>query len=359
MARNLEDSGGCASESSSLLPESNNNDHKNGREGYASLWAAFGLIWVLTAAQAVTRWMFSSDFSPAPVLGSDTYPLFRMIGLRVLEMTSIGVVLGFSYFCIVNPLWTTHMTSDGPSKQYTGQLSLDGKFVIGGIIAWITDGFLNCREYLFAWNSHSINMGVWTRFLPFHNPHGPKQYAEGLLWGMPMYVYFCAGVAIMSCEVVIKPLRKRWPRITDAQLFVVIWICEFVFDFVVENIIIRGTHAYAFPKTFGSLTLWKGEVHQFPIYESVFVATLGSAYTKARLDAIKDPKGLSPIERGFERWPKRLQASIRALAVIGFCAAATISIYHLPLNWLGFIGDSTSKLPSYMRPGSDRGQMIY
>jgi hypothetical protein len=63
---------------------------------------------------------------------------------------------------------------------------------------------------------------------------------------MPMHAYFCAGVAIMSCEVVVKPLKKRWPRITDAQLFVAIWICEFVFDFVVENIIIGGTHAYAF-----------------------------------------------------------------------------------------------------------------
>jgi hypothetical protein len=160
MACDFEDSGGCASESSSLLPESINNDHKNGRDDYASLWAAFGLIWVLTAAQAVIRWMFSSDFSPVFVLGPNAYPLFRTIRLRALEITSIRVVLGFSYFCIVNPLWITNMTSDGPSKQYTDQLSLDGEFVIGGIIAWITDGFLNCREYLFAWNSHSINMGV-------------------------------------------------------------------------------------------------------------------------------------------------------------------------------------------------------
>ncbi|KAH8761728.1 hypothetical protein BGZ57DRAFT_992721 [Hyaloscypha finlandica] len=358
MVRGLEDGDGFPSESSSLLPRSTKDDHKNARRGFVTLWAAFGLIWVLTAVQAVIRWIFSSDFSPAPVLGPDAYPLFRMIGLRVLEVASVGVVLGFAYFCVIAPLWTTNTTLDGPAKQYTGRLSLDGKFVIGGIVAWITDGFLNCREYLFAWNAHSVNMGVWTRFLPFHNPHGPTQYAEGLLWGMPMYVYFCAGVAIVACEVVVKPLRKRWPGVTDAQLFVVIWVCEFVFDFVVENTIIRGTHAYSFPKTFGPLTLWKGEVHQFPIYESVFVATLGSAYTRARMDAIEDPKGLSPVEKGYERWPKILQAPVRALAVIGFCAAATILIYHLPLNWLGLIGDSTSRLPSYMRPGSDRDQIL-
>lgn len=82
------------------------------------------------------------------------------------------------------------------------------------------------------------------------------------------------------------------------------------------------------------------------------MATLGSAYTKARIDALADPQGLSPVEKGYQRWPKKLQGPIRALAVIGFCAAATMSFYHLPLNWLGLIGDSKSNLPSYMLPGS-------
>lgn len=177
-------------------------------------------------------------------------------------------------------------------------------------------------------------------------------------YGACRCIYILCWVAILACEMVVKPLRKRLPRITDAQLFVVIWVCEFVFDVVVENTIIRGTHAYAFPKTFGPLMLRKGEVHQFPIYESVLAATLGSAYTSARMVAIEDPKGLSPVERGYERWPKMLQAPVRAFAVLGFCAAATILIYHLPLNWLGLIGDSTSILPSYMRPGSDKPQIF-
>ncbi|PVH76690.1 hypothetical protein DL98DRAFT_574242 [Cadophora sp. DSE1049] len=358
MARDLEDNGECVSESSSLLPGHTGNGHKIARGGFASLWAFIGAIWVITASQAVLRWLFSSDFSPAPVLGPDPYPIFRMVGLRIVETVSFGVLLGFVYFCVVTPLWVTNMTSDGPVKRYTGRLSLDGKFVIAGIVAWISDGFLNCREYLFAWNAHSINMGVWTEFLPFHNPQGPKQYAEAILWGMPMYVYFCAGVALVACEVIVKPLRKRWPGITDAQLFVVIWICEFAFDFTVENIIIRGTHAYAFPKTYGPLTLWKGEVHQFPIYESVCVATLGSTYTRARMSAMDDPTGLSPVEKGYERLPKKLQDPVRALAVIGFCGVATILFYHLPLNWFGLIGDSLSTLPDYMRPGSDRDQML-
>lgn len=321
--------------------------------GYVTLWAAFGLIWVLTALQAVVRWIFSPDFASAPVIGPDHYATWRHVFLRILEVASMGVVLAFLYFCVFRPLWTITLTLDGPVRKYTGRLSLDGKFVIGGICAWIADGFLNCREYLFAWNAHSVNMGVWTKFLPFHNPDGPMQYAEGLLWGMPMYVYFCAGVALVACTVV-APLRKKYPGMSNEILLAILWCGEFVFDFVLENIIIRTTHAYAFPKTYKPLTLWSGEVHQFPIYESIFVATLGSAYTRARMSAMEDPKGLSPVERGYERWPVVLHETVRALAVIGFCAAATISFYHLPLNWLGLIGNSIGALPTYMLPGSSQ-----
>jgi len=341
-----------SSESSPLLNTPPKPTESN-RGGYATLWASFGLIWVLTALQAVIRWIFSPDFAVAPVIGPDHYATWRMVFLRILEAASMGVVLAFLYFCVFRPLWITRLTLDGPETKYTGHLSLDGKFVIGGICAWIADGFLNCQVYLFAWNAHSVNLGVWTRFLPFHNPSGPTQYAEGLLWGMPMYVYFCAGVALVACTVV-APLRKRYPGMSDVTLMVVIWCGEFVFDFVLENVIIRTTHAYAFPKTYKPLTLWSGEVHQFPIYESVFVATLGSAYTRARMSAMEDPKGLSPVERGYERWPAVLHDAVRALAVIGFCAAATISFYHLPLNWLGIIGDSIGALPSYMLPGSSQ-----
>lgn len=62
-------------------------------------------------------------------------------------------------------------------------------------------------------------------------------------------------------------------------------------------------------------------------------------------------RSLSPLERGFERWRPALQPSVRTLAVIGFCCAATILIYHLPFNWLGVIGSSMANLPSYLMPG--------
>ena len=60
---------------------------------------------------------------------------------------------------------------------------------------------------------------------------------------------------------------------------------------------------------------------------------------------------LSPVERGVDRWRPSFQPGTRTLAVIGFCCAATILIYHLPFNWLGIVGASTAHLPTYMWPG--------
>ena len=63
-------------------------------------------------------------------------------------------------------------------------------------------------------------------------------------------------------------------------------------------------------------------------YESFRVATLALVFTWMRLQVIKEGAesvdGLSPVERGFERWRPALQLGVRTLAQIGFCSAAII-----------------------------------
>jgi hypothetical protein len=114
------------------------------------------------------------------------------------------------------------------------------------------------------------------------------------------------------------------------SLLAIVFVGEFAFDFVVENLAIRLTHGYAYAQTYGPLTLWAGSQFQFPLYESFLVAALGLLYTWMRLQAVSSDDGLSPVERGFDRWSPALQSTVRTLAAIGFCCAATILIYHLP-----------------------------
>ncbi len=308
------------------------------RTGGATVWAAIAIVWLVVAVQALARWVFSPDFGPAPLLGPDRMPTWNMVGLRVFEGLSLIVLVCMVWFCVVVP-W-----------RRTGRLSLDGKFVIGGLAAFVADAFLNSYTYLFAWNAHNVNIGVWTAFLPFHNADTSSRYAESLLWGPPMYVYFCAGVAIVGCKAYFA-LRSRLPNLSNVSLLTIVFVGEFAFDFAVENVAIRVTHGYAYAQTYGPLTLWSGSQFQFPLYESFLVAALGLLYTWMRLQASQSVDGRSPLERGFERWRPGLQPAVRTLAVVGFCCAATILIYHLPFNWLGIIGASTADLPSYLLPG--------
>ncbi|ORW23587.1 hypothetical protein AWC19_10945 [Mycobacterium palustre] len=264
-------------------------------------------------------------------------PLSNLVALRIFEGLSIALLAYLVWACVVLP-W-----------RRSGALSLDGKFVLGGMAAFVADAFLNCYTYLFAWNANNVNLGVWTAYLPFHNPAASSRYAESLLWGPPMYVYFCAGVAIVGCPAYFA-LRSRWPRLSNVSLLAIVFVGEFVFDFVVENLAIRLTYGYAYAQTYGPLTLWAGSQFQFPLYEPFLVAALGLLYTWMRLQAIPCG-GRSPVERGFDRWSPAMQSTISTLAVIGFCCAATILIYHLPFNWLGIIGTSKAHLPTYMWPG--------
>lgn len=310
-----------------------------GRQGPATFLAAIGLVWFLICVEVVARWVTSGEeFTPAPRIGPDSMEDWRLIALRVFEAISLAVMAAFVWYCVIDPL------------RKTRTLSLDGKFVIGGIICFVADAFLNVQQYLFAWNSANVNRGVWVRFLPFHNPDAPSRYAESLIWGPPMYIYFCAGVAIVACHEA-KRVRLRWPAMTKFRVFVCVFIFEFVFDFAVENIVIRTTHAYAFAKTYEPLTLWAGKVHQFPIYESVLVAFVGCVFTWARMEAEERPVGQSPIEFGAERWRPALQPYVRNFAVLGFCMVTLVLVYHLPFNWLGLIGTSYAHLPSYLLPG--------
>jgi hypothetical protein len=330
-------------------------EEKYPTHGFATTWAAWGVIWSTLSLTVLIRWISSpTEFSPAPHVNSTPMPLWRLIALRFVEALSLAVLLAFIFYSVAKPLY------------HRREFTLDGKFVIGGLIALVSDGFLNGQQYIFAWNSYAVNMGSWAAFMPFHHHGTPTRYTESLLWGPPMYVYFCAGVAIGGCKLHHK-LRARYPAISTEAIFAIVWLDALVFDFCLENAIISTTHAYAFSKTYGPLTLWAGRVNQFPIYESFFVATLGTLFTYLRVQALECSEGLSPVERGYQRWRAGvgfrgrrygggwLPGVVRAFAVIGFCSASCVLCYHLPLNWLGVIGDCKGALPDYLMPGEWEG----
>lgn len=309
------------------------------RGGYVGAWAIVGALLLTLTLSIWGRWIFSStEFSPAPILGPDEIPTWNLVVLRIEEALSFLEMAALFTFAVVLPL------------RRFGRLGLDAKIALGCLIGSVTDGVLNMHEYLFAWNANSVNMGSWASFIPTAGADHQSRYAEALLWGIPMYTYFCIGVAIYGCRLILR-LRVRYPGISNARALGVVFVLACIFDIVVENLVIRLGHGYAFTQTPSALTINAGSQFQFPLYEMVCVALLGVMFTGLRLSAVDSPDGLSYVERGFHRLRPGLQSPARWLAVIGWCITTLFVVYHLPFQFFGLTGDSIADLPSYMLPG--------
>jgi len=309
-------------------------DHRGG----AGVWALVGVVLAGMALTTWARWILSSDqFGAVAVLGPDTMPTWRLVLLRISEALSLAEMGILIYLVAVRPL-----------RRGAG-LGLDAKITVGCLLGSFADGFLNTHEYLFAWNQRSINAGSWSSFMPFASHDQNHRYAEGIVWGTPMYAYFCIGVALIAVPA-IQRMRRRWPGIRNGTALTVVFLAACAFDFVVENIFIRLDHGYAYVKAPSSVTLFSGSQYQLPLYEMVLVAALGVFFTNMRLSGADSPDGRSWPERGLGRLHERLQSLTSWLAVIGASMTAFILLYHLPFNWFGLIGDSTAYLPSYLLP---------
>lgn len=301
------------------------------------IWAAVGVIWLMVCVTAMYGWLSGPDFGAPEIQGPDKYPASQLVGLRVVEALSTGVLGVAVYFLAWRPWWRDR------------DVTLDALLLLGGITGFVMDCWLNTQAYLFAFNAHSINLGAWAASLPFHKDDVPSHYSESLLWGMPMYIYFCAALGYVG-TLCARRLQSRWPGASVQSILLVLFAGDVLFDFVVENVIIRTTAAYAFVQTYEPLTLWAGESYQFPFYESLLVGLVSVAFTYARWSMDWDRHGLSIIERGALSVPERLELPARALAAIGYCAVVLMVCYHLPLNWVSLAGDSFADIPSYLAP---------
>lgn len=310
---------------------------KLGEKSGVRVWAVIGVLGIFLSAYCYFSWITSVDFQPVPIQGPDVFEGWRAVALRVFEALSAVVMVVFVGFGIVRPL------------VKSGRLSLLGKMILGGVVGFVLDAFLNVNQYMFAWNQNNINTGVWSPWLPLHQHDAPGQYAESFLWGLPMYVYFAAFVAFFAFKSA-SFLHKKFPNLRRSHIYLLLFVEAFLFDLVVENIIIRTTEAYAYPQTIEAVTLFAGSRYQYPLTEAFLVALVGLCFTWLNIQASESPDGRTPVERGLHRVPARWRETVSTLAVIGFCFTVLLCIYHVPYGWLNLHATSFADLPSYMLP---------
>lgn len=298
--------------------------------GYAVyVWAVLGLLACVLSFTVFGQWIASDTaFQPVPITEADAMTANGLMMLRLVEAISTLVALWALSYYLVLP-WVR-----------SGKISIRGLLLLGALVSYVLDITVNYSDYWMAWNKHAVNLGTWGEFFPGHT--GPTQYAEAMLWGPPMYLYF--GVALGYIQLfVIDNLRRRF-NAGFALALSVSFVAAFLADFVAESLIIR-TEAYAWANVVGSLSVWAGTQYQFPLYESLLVAMYSTGYTLLMMSDRKN--GISFIEHGVDRLSGVSRELVRFLAATGFAASMT-AMYFIGFNLFSHQADTRVELPSYL-----------
>ena len=298
--------------------------------GAVKLWAVVGAGAVLLALTTYARWIVSDDFAAAHT-GPDDYE--HLWVLRSVEVASVVFVLAFAWFCVGRPLLRER------------RVPFDGKLLIGLMIAYVVDPTFNSFGHNFAMNAHSVDVGAWGDQLPLFTAPGQGRLAEALLWAAPLYVYCGIAAAMLGCALLDR-LRRRFPAMSTVGLYFVLYLTFVVGDFAFEFGMFVAPQLYVFPGVDGDLSLFAGELYQFPIYHSLFAGLFAGAITWLR-DS-RDDSGRSAIERGADHLGTRLRGTLSFLAITGYATVAAFFGYFLPFSYASMRADTYTDLPSYL-----------
>jgi hypothetical protein len=307
--------------------------------GTVNFWAALGGVVAVSFVYLLVRWALSDDFAP-PDPGPDHYKYLWW--LRTVEVASVLAVLSFGWFTVIRP-WLR-----------TRRVPFDGKLLLGLMLAYQVDPILNYYNPSFLMNAHSVNLGAWSNGIPGYSSPGQGQMAEGFLWAMPLYMYFGLLAAIIGGRV-LAWLGQRLPSASSVSLYAMLFVLITIGDFFVEFTALVYPQLYVFAGTPTSLTLFAGQIYQFPVYHCVFAAVFAVMITWLRQS--RDAAGVSAVERGLDRLAVggRIKGLLSFLAITGWATVSALG-YFLPFAWMSMQADSYPQLPSYLTTSAYCGQ---
>lgn len=309
--------------------QKNENETIRGKVAPIWYWAGFGLIIFIFACIVYGRWLLDPTQAVPVTIPDNSMTGSEIFKIRVLEFISTSVALITLWIYMIKPLIKER------------RVPIEGFILIGSLFGYVFDTTINYVNYVMAWNVHSINIGTWAAYFPGHT--GPVHYAEALLWGPSMYMYFGLLLGLIQYKI-IEATRSK---IGTHGAFALSFAAAFTFDLVVESFIIRTTQAYAYPHIVSALSAWVGQQYQFPLYASFLVASYSSIYVLFKYSSIRNKESF--VERGALLLPKHLKLPVRFLAGVGF-AALPIIVYFGGMLFFGLFAETSVQLPTYLLP---------
>lgn len=311
-------------------------------------WAAVGGFFVLLQMFIFARWVGSEHFVRT-LPGSTPQPVFHMYVMWLFQAAIPLIMLaGWGWIA-----WQT---------RRDGRLPAYGLIMLGWASVYWQDPLINYVRPSFSYSSYWLNFGSWCELVPgWLSPNGSKM-PEPLLFGAGAYAFFVP-LSALICLGWMRLAKRFVPNINTLGLLAVAIVSMFFTDLLAEGaMVVIGVYSYL--GVIHSLSLFPGELYQFPLYESLLGG--GCAAATGALFYFRDDKGNMLVERGLENLQrKRGSELLRVLAVSGFVnvvlGAYTVLFIFLNLQLDPFPNNTPSyflngvcgKGTSYECPGPD------
>ncbi|KRD14343.1 hypothetical protein ASE48_04855 [Mycobacterium sp. Root265] len=273
------------------------------------------------------RWITGPYFERVPQ-GPSEPPLFMKIPLMANAII-LWLALPFAlWFFFIKP-W-----------RQERRITLDGMLLISMGLMFFQDPFLNYFNTWCTYNTWLFNMGSWAPYIPgWTSAEEPgAMVAEPLLTNAPGYAYGVLMITIIGCWIMRK-IKTRWPNISTLRLIAVTYAIAFVFDFVMEALVLLPTGLYTYPGAIRALSFNAGTYYQWPVYEGLMWGAVQTALCCLRF--FTDDRGRTIVERGLDsvRGGFVRQQFTRFLAIFAGVSACFFIFYNIPAIWLGMHAD--------------------
>lgn len=307
------------------------------RKVNGSRWfVTIGVLSLLMTAYLAIAWIVSGDATRTPT-GSDPVPAATKAWAIGWQIVGPLAFAAFAVYC-----WRR--------SRREGRLHIDALLLIAWTVAiWLDPATTNFFRTQMLYNSYLVNFGSWAEHIPGWLSPNARFFPEPLLsWGS-LYGVTSLGATLIGCAAMHRA-KRRWPNMGKVGVVLSGFAAIALADLILEVIFIR-TQLYAYAGAIQSLSIWGGERHQFPVYESIIFGACWTA--SAALRYFRDDRGRTIVERRIneERLSPPRAAGLRFLAVTGFVTTIYV-IYSLVFSLTTLWGDPFPKgYPSYMLNG--------
>ena len=192
---------------------------------------------------------------------------------------------------------------------------------------------MNWINLQFLYATTFVNFGSWLTHIPGWSLPNARLIPVPVVYGMA-YLWM-VGLGGWAGSRYMARQRRHDPARSNGRLLLQTFGVMMVIDLLVESIMVH-LQLISYPRTIGSVTLWAGTDHQFPLYETL--SWPGTFIIISSLHFFRDEHGRSWPERGIDRIGIRngkLLTLARFAAIAGVCQLAILFTFNIPYQVYG------------------------